>query len=694
MNKNKNIYVSFFSAWVLLCPSLVFAVTGDAPHILFSSLALLLISVITRKPFNNTVRSYVYASTTVILLGVFMEILFPVDTFRFFLLPIELVLPFFLFTGIAITFFRQTRTTISLITAISIITMMLSAGVVSSQINVRFDPGIAFWNSPFKYYYIISIVDLIGLLFLNFSKNKSFLYFKGDKKRKLFLKYIIIITAFIVTLASSELTLIGIYKYQHIAETGLNKIFAKYISAKKTVLKIESSIDISENDKFFGKDDGNKILFRVLSKSSPGYMRGRVYSHYESRKWSATSSSKPLQAEAKSEFLTVSTFKRKSAKESFDKTLNLTIFPVKEFASDILFAPGGTRQVEIVADKLKEDVDGTFTIENADYAAGYSIISSNIDAYNAPILRTFENSEKYLNIPENIRKKLSSISDKVFKNTVSAEKCVLCLSEYFSKGFDYKFPPETSKNTDPIIEFITKSKAGHCELFASAAAMLMRIKGIPTRYIFGVVCNESTGSDRWIARKADLHAWIEAYSFEKGKWFSVEISPATIRPNAKNKIPSTLSKLYEAIVMFLKNIFAQIKRGMLLQSVMSFLSNIFAFIKSLYGVLFIIFLVLITGIPWLLIRKNKKREKDISEELRMLHKLLSSIEKKLKKEDIERCENMTIKELINKIKMNGKNTSSKILKILTDYEKIRYSPDKMTIENITKLNKQLAESFK
>jgi len=70
-------------------------------------------------------------------------------------------------------------------------------------------------------------------------------------------------------------------------------------------------------------------------------------------------------------------------------------------------------------------------------------------------------------------------------------------------------PPHT--DGDPVIHFLLRSKAGHCEYFASAAALLLTARGVPARLVTGSYGGEvGLFSRSFVVRGSNLHAWVEA----------------------------------------------------------------------------------------------------------------------------------------------------------------------------------------
>ena len=82
---------------------------------------------------------------------------------------------------------------------------------------------------------------------------------------------------------------------------------------------------------------------------------------------------------------------------------------------------------------------------------------------------------------------------------------------------------------DPLEDFLFRQSAGHCEYFASAAAMLLRLAGVPTRYVNGFLGGEWNSLRQSITvRDNRAHSWVEAYLGSAG-WARVDATPAASR---------------------------------------------------------------------------------------------------------------------------------------------------------------------
>jgi len=88
-------------------------------------------------------------------------------------------------------------------------------------------------------------------------------------------------------------------------------------------------------------------------------------------------------------------------------------------------------------------------------------------------------------------------------------------------------------------EFLFEQKAGFCEHFSSAFAVLMRSAGIPTRIVTGYVGGEyNRFGNYWLVRKERAHAWTEVWLPERG-W--VRTDPTAVV--APERILDTLANL-------------------------------------------------------------------------------------------------------------------------------------------------------
>ncbi|HET7747336.1 MAG TPA: transglutaminase-like domain-containing protein, partial [Vicinamibacteria bacterium] len=112
--------------------------------------------------------------------------------------------------------------------------------------------------------------------------------------------------------------------------------------------------------------------------------------------------------------------------------------------------------------------------------------------------------------------------------------------------YEYSLSPGRFRTADPLAEFLFEKRRGYCEYFASAAAVLLRLQGIPTRYVAGFSVSESARSGRhFVVRESDAHAWIDAWVPGRG-WMELDPTPAAQFAAVREQLrPSGLSALGE-----------------------------------------------------------------------------------------------------------------------------------------------------
>jgi protein-glutamine gamma-glutamyltransferase len=90
-------------------------------------------------------------------------------------------------------------------------------------------------------------------------------------------------------------------------------------------------------------------------------------------------------------------------------------------------------------------------------------------------------------------------------------------------------------------EFLLGSGAGHCEYFATALALLLRLQNVPCRLVGGWLAHERDPADTGVVvRMRDAHAWVEVLA-EDGRWFALDATPAIDLGAARDQATSWLA---------------------------------------------------------------------------------------------------------------------------------------------------------
>ena len=99
------------------------------------------------------------------------------------------------------------------------------------------------------------------------------------------------------------------------------------------------------------------------------------------------------------------------------------------------------------------------------------------------------------------------------------------LAERLSGHCTYTLDLEpVAPGADPVEDFVVRTRAGHCELFASAETLMCRSLGVPARVAAGFLADGRIGEGEYLVRGADAHAWTEVYTPTTG-WQLVDATP-------------------------------------------------------------------------------------------------------------------------------------------------------------------------
>ena len=110
---------------------------------------------------------------------------------------------------------------------------------------------------------------------------------------------------------------------------------------------------------------------------------------------------------------------------------------------------------------------------------------------------------------------------------------VLAIQQHFhSDGFQYSTDVDVADDPDALLTFLTQTKAGFCQQYATAMAVLVRELGLPARVAVGYQAGTLQDDGRYLVQSDDAHAWVEVF-FEGYGWLQFEPTPGHgTHPNA------------------------------------------------------------------------------------------------------------------------------------------------------------------
>ncbi|MGZ0162765.1 MAG: transglutaminase-like domain-containing protein [Planctomycetales bacterium] len=324
------------------------------------------------------------------------------------------------------------------------------------------------------------------------------------------------------------------------------------------------------------KKDSNsqQTALRVVSSVEPGYFRARAYDFYENRKWlfntegRATYPQGSIPSAVKSDTHNGEAFQISDGAEP--GTQKLEVWPDVDLGDT--FA-GPLRTSWLYADAKIVTVDTHDIMRSGEALAGIPYTVLVRDARE----RTAGSTSETIDKPEPFgsdsavmlqrlatppawtqqSQRLVELSNSLFKDCETVNEKLAATRRYFNENYSYslKVTPPAQAMQEPLEWFLLEQPPAHCEYFASGTAVLLRMAGVPCRYIVGFVVSEKNQySGEWVARNEDAHAWVEAYDETVG-WVTVETTPAAGIPDEASV--SSFTQLYE----YLRDEFHRIRIG-------------------------------------------------------------------------------------------------------------------------------------
>ncbi len=310
------------------------------------------------------------------------------------------------------------------------------------------------------------------------------------------------------------------------------------------------------------------------------YLKGYVGDIYENNRWSSKRSDEEFQKDWKALDDTGVTLENWHAQlrnelgdketSGVDNVWQTGVLRVRNIA----FGYGNYLVPCVPAGAYKSFENGRSTIEQPgiDYAVEYylrypAILRADILTHNSRMAngvfwanneverkRLKEFAEKhYLQVPESLRgitdefktylKENGNLLAKYREGTAYSSDLIQAVRTYITKDTTYSLTPgKTPSDRDTVEYFLKESKKGYCTYYATAAAVLLRSVGIPTRYVEGMYVGKEELADckpneEIEVPDEDAHAWIEVFD-EKYGFVTVEVTPGQGENDMQNSEPS------------------------------------------------------------------------------------------------------------------------------------------------------------
>ncbi len=542
MNAHRN--TLFWIAGLLLCPAFFFSITGDLPHIFILTALLLGVGFTLDAPYKMTDRALIYSLVTAAVLAVLFDYVFPLKEGRFgflsFLLRPGLIVALLLYTAALAANFAENRWRFGLAAAAALATLMFGSDIQAVRaVNFERIPGGAVLIENFRLFYTFSTAATV-LFFLLGLRNAEAPRGGGNLRFGLLLFAFLLLPVLIGGLYWQYKKNEPAYRRLEIQllRSGMRRM--AHMASREGLTVFSNDVNLNMTLTPEVRTQSRKIVFRVVSKQPPGYLRGRVFTRYEKGMWTRPpEETRPLGGSIGTGMRADKTFRLKpDAPENGER---FDIFADASLRTNLLFYPGNALRFELLADQLHLSTDGMLEGTELLQEGGVSAFALPPADAAGQIAAQDIRTERYLAFPTELDGALRKLATEaeIAVNDTDAE-LFRKYSAHLLGAFRYSLEPAETEG-DPVEHFLLRRRAGHCELFASALTLALRRHGVPSRYVTGFICEERHPfGEYFLARLGNAHAWVEAYDRGSGMWVRLEPTPpvsplpeATFEDNAR-----------------------------------------------------------------------------------------------------------------------------------------------------------------
>lgn len=378
----------------------------------------------------------------------------------------------------------------------------------------------------------------------------------------------------------------------------------------------------------------NSAAVNIFARENPEYIRGSVYTLYDAGGWQSDNNFSLVDADGVRRDLPAGPEYVYRLVEDGSEDYTVEVW-LSEKLSGRVFLAYNCVSVHVPSEYLLRNKLGM--IESPMNFKIYKLKCSNAE------IREYANDEmlrKCLDVPEELRAKLSGLAGEIFASAQSLEEKIAAVENYLENNYCYDITMESRGGEDPLVTFLLEKKSAHCQLFASAGAVLLRFAEVPTRYVQGFVVGDYDSLNKcWVATNGSAHAWVEVWDTAGSRWRKVDPTPG-----AKSKAMGLADERTERKFQQLGLLFARIYSGFRASSPVDGLESVLknaglhktgAIILPAGGGIVLIFILC-------KVVMLSKSDSGLSRQRKMLGRLIRNVDRKAGRVYFERGESETV----------------------------------------------------
>jgi protein-glutamine gamma-glutamyltransferase len=240
--------------------------------------------------------------------------------------------------------------------------------------------------------------------------------------------------------------------------------------------------------------------------------------------------------------------------EALHRLTKQTIF-LEPIDSSVLFAAPRAIAVQGDFEFLRLDAEASMQSRRHDLERlVYKVVSDTFEPNADELRRDMQfypaAYDRYLQFPASLDPRVAAYAGAMIANAQARNRYdkARAIESQLQQDFGYTLEMKAG-GPDPLADFLFRVKAGHCEYFSTAMAVMLRTHGIAARVVNGFLPGEyNEAADAYTVRQSDAHSWVEVYFPETNSWVSFDPTPAAGRTEPQRTgFTGQLGKYAEAL---------------------------------------------------------------------------------------------------------------------------------------------------
>lgn len=213
------------------------------------------------------------------------------------------------------------------------------------------------------------------------------------------------------------------------------------------------------------------------------------------------------------------------------KTTRIDIEP-RDWRSFWLPTYGAVRRIDTPDDDYRFDVKKGVIFSQREREPEPYVIDTVLSTPTKQALRLTPDSKNVVDAEyykfEGVEQQVVDLANKIVEGATNNFDKAAALSAFFNgptSGFKYDLKTRGDVTRDALTDFVTRSKVGYCEQYASAMAVMARVVGLPSRVAIGFTAGVPSADNSYrVVSTDDAHAWVEIF-FPNHGWMTFDPTP-------------------------------------------------------------------------------------------------------------------------------------------------------------------------